>query len=71
MGDQDAGLKGFRFSVKVPTSDEALAKASKALHRIAWILASPDWSVGMLGDIAEIVVESGHKVEMHEEYVHH
>jgi hypothetical protein len=85
MGDQDAGLKEPGFSVKVPEmADEIIALeckvddfkakldvASKALDRIAWILATPEWSVGMLGDIAEIVVESGHEVEMHEEYVHH
>ena len=59
------------YSVKVPTTTEVAETDRKALDRIAWILATPEWSVGMLGDIAEIVVESGHEVEMHEEYVHH
>ena len=85
MGDQDAGLKEPGFSVKVPEmADEIIALeckvddfkakldvASKALDRIAWILATPEWSVGMLEDIAEIVEKTGHEHAPHEDYVHH
>jgi len=42
-----------------------------ALDKIAWILASSDFSVGMLEDIAQIVGAAGHVVEQHDEYIHH
>ena len=58
-------------SVKVPTTTEVAETDSKALDRIAWILASPDWSVGMLEDIAELVEKAGHSCEQHDEYIHH
>ena len=59
------------FSVKVPTAEEVAFADRKALDRIAWILASPDWSVGMLEDIAEIVEKAGHTTDQHDEYIHH
>ena len=59
------------YSVKVPTTTEVAETDRKALDRIAWILATPEWSVGMLEDIAEIVEKAGHEHAPHDEYVHH
>lgn len=50
--------------VKVPT-------AAEAMLRIAWILATPDWSVGMLEDIAAICEQAGFTVPEHRDYEHH
>jgi len=58
-------------SVRAPSTNEVAETDRKALDRIAWILASPDWSVGMLEDIAVIVEQAGHVVEQHDEYIHH
>ncbi len=53
-----------QHSVKVPT-------AAEALLRIAWILATPEWSVGMLEDIAAICEQAGFVVPEHQNYEHH
>jgi hypothetical protein len=58
-------------SVKVPTTTEVAETDRKALDRIAWILATPEWSVGMLEDIARIVEKAGHEHEPHDEYSRH
>jgi hypothetical protein len=41
-----------------------------ALDRINKILSAPQWSVGMLEDICEIVRSTG-RPEVHSDYIHH
>lgn len=54
------------------TLAEAVSDRPSPLQRIADILAEPNWSVGMLEDIAEIVASTGVVPRPdREEYIHH
>lgn len=62
---------GGLMDAPTPTEPDAATRDAKALDRIAWILATPSWSVGMLEDIAAIVAKSGHTCPEHTDYIHH